>query len=318
MFIIIKPRREPLIIGGLRAALSRIHPQHDIVPRLQSAYSSRMSGFAGEERVDRVFQSYTFPGRYKIFNGLSLKSSTDFQIDSLFLTPSFAVIFETKNIAGSILVKENPPQLVQTLDSGETKAYNSPISQVQSNIELLQDWFYSRTISLPIYGAVVLVFPKKEVHVHDTVIPFLYPNAIPSYIRNLPSSNPILDEKTFSQVVHELIQGDGEYIPQSICSTYSLTKNDFSTGVRCPSCHSFGMQKYRAGWICPSCNKKNTDAHIQAIHDWFLLFGEKMTNKDCREFLNVPQRSTATRILQSMKLHAEGEKRNRTYSITTK
>ena len=77
------------------------------------------------------------------------------------------------------------------------------------------------------------------------------------------------------------------------------------------------MTKYRGGWRCPTCSYKSSHAHVQAIRDWFLLFGGKMTNKDCREFLNIPQRSTATRILQSMQLHTEGEKRNRTYALST-
>lgn len=312
-----KERNKPLILEGLQAALSRIDPTHEKYTLLNNLYSSRMAGYRGEKRIDRVFQNYAFPMRHKIINGLSLTSSTDFQIDSLFITPSYAVVLECKNLAGSIKVKNNPPQLIQTLDNGRIRAFESPITQVQSNMALLQDWFHTRNISLPIYGAVVLAFPKKEVELCNTEIQFLYPTGIPSFIRNLPTTPQLLDEKTFSLLSNELIHSDKEYIPHPICSTYSIQKSEISPGVICSSCHFLGMIKYQGGWRCPMCSQKSSHAHIQAIRDWFLLFGEKMTNRDCREFLNIQQRQTATRILQSMNLHTEGAKRNRTYTITT-
>jgi hypothetical protein len=313
---IAKKRVEPLIIESLRAALSRLDPTHEKYAMLKGMYSSRLSGLAGEDKVDQIFQKYKFLMKHKIFNGISLTSSTDFQIDSLFITPAYAVVIETKNLAGSIKVKNNPPQLVQTLDNGDIKSYVSPVLQVQSNMELLQDWFHSRNMSLPVYGVVVLAFPKKEVELINNDIQFLYPSGIPSYIRSLPTTPHLLDEKNFFSLVNDLLHSDKEYIPNPISLTYSLQKNEIFTGVFCPSCRFLGMTKYRGGWYCPACAQKSSHAHVQAIRDWFLLFGGKMTNRDCREFLNIPQRSTATRILQSMKLHAEGEKRNRTYALT--
>ncbi len=297
---IVKTRIEPLIIESLRAALSRLDPTHEKYAVLKAMYSSRISGLAGEDKVDQIFRKYKFSMKHKIFNGLSLTSSTDFQIDSLFITPAYVVVIETKNLAGSIEVKSNPPQLVQTLDNGDKRSYISPVSQVQSNMELLQDWLHSRNMSLPIYGVVVLAFPKKEVELFNTDIQFLYPSGIPSYIRNLPTTPYLLDEKNFSLLSNDLLNDDKEFIPKPLCVTYSLQKNDIFTGVICTSCRFLGMTKYRGGWRCPTCSYKSSHAHVQAIRDWFLLFGGKMTNKDCREFLNIPQRSTATRILQSM------------------
>lgn len=316
MSFIIKTRSEPIILEGLRAAISRIDSTHGKLAVLKSQYSSRVGGLAGEEKVDQIFQNYKFSMKHRIFNGISLSSSTDFQIDSLFITPSFAVVIETKNLAGSIKVKNNPPQLVQTLDNGDKRSFISPVLQVHSNMELLQDWILSRNMSLPIYGVVVLAFPKKDVELFDTDIQFLYPSGIPSYIRNLPTTPYLLDEKNFSLLINDLIHSDKEYIPKPICTTYSIQKSDIFTGVACPSCCFLGMTKYKGGWRCPECPQKSSHAHVQAIRDWFLLFGGKMTNKECRDFLEIPQRSTATRILKSMELHTEGEKRNRTYALT--
>ena len=62
-------------------------------------------------------------------------------------------------------------------------------------MELLQDWFHSRNISLPIYGVVILAFPKKDVELFNTEIQFLYPSGIPSYIRSLPNNPPFVGRK---------------------------------------------------------------------------------------------------------------------------
>lgn len=296
--------------------MSRIETTHEKYSVLKNQHASRTAGLAGEEKMDQIFQNYKFSMKHKIINGISLTSSTSFQIDTLFITPSFAIVFESKNLAGSIKVKNNPPLLLQTLDNGQIRSFISPVSQIQSNMELLQDWFHSRNISIPVYGAVILAFPKKNVELFETDIRFLFPSGIPSYIRSLPTAPQLLDEKTFSLIVKDLINSDKYFIPQPICTTFSIQKSDVSTGVACLSCHFLGMTKYGGGWRCPMCLITSPHAHRQAIRDWFLLFGGKITNKDCREFLNIPQRQTATRILQSMQLHTEGEKRNRTYAMT--
>ena len=75
--------------------------------------------------------------KYRVLHDLSLRSSTHFQIDTLLITASYAVVFEVKNIAGELKVVNNPPQLICKLDNGEVKGFNSPITQLQSNCEFL-------------------------------------------------------------------------------------------------------------------------------------------------------------------------------------
>lgn len=313
--IISKTRSKPLLLDGLHTAIHRLQPGHAMLPILKGKYSAVKAGFGGEQQVDRIFQNYTFPVEHRIVHDLSLTSSTHFQIDTLFITPSYAVIFEIKNIAGMLKVTENPPQLVRTLDNGEVKGFNSPIAQLQNNRELLQDWFHSRNISLPIYGAVVLAYPTQRIELFNTSTPFLFPNTIPTFIRNLPIDSLVLDNKSLTLLTEELINNHSEFIPKPICTTYSIQQNEIMTGVACPFCDLFGMKKYMKGWRCTACHRTSTNAHEQTIRDWFLLFGGKMTNKDCREFLQIERQQTAYRILQSMNLSIEGANRNRTYSM---
>jgi len=314
-----KRRKEPLLLEGLNAAIERFGPeQGTILPVLKARYASVKAGFGGEQQLDRVFESYSFPMKYQVLHDLSLTSSTYFQMDTLFITPSYAIVFEVKNIAGELRIVNNPPQLIRTLDNGEVKGFNSPITQVQSNCELLRDWFHARHFSLPIYGAIVLAYSKQRIELFDTEIPFLFPKAVPTYIRDLPTDTPLLDDTSFKRLGNELVASHREFIPPPISFTYPDIQNKIITGVACPSCGLFGMNKYMKGWRCTGCDGTSPNAHKQAIRDWFLLFGGKMKNKDCREFLHIDRQQTANRVLKSMDLQTEGANRNRSYSMNLK
>jgi hypothetical protein len=113
--------------------------------------------------VEDIFRKHSFSIDHRIFFDLSLSTSSYFQIDTLFLTPSFAIVFEVKNIAGSLKFIKTPPQLIRTSADGQVDGFDSPAAQVERNVELLEEWFHRRDIHLPIYGVVVLAYPKQIV-----------------------------------------------------------------------------------------------------------------------------------------------------------
>ncbi|WP_252501777.1 nuclease-related domain-containing protein [Sporosarcina sp. Marseille-Q4943] len=290
--------------------------QHEAIPSLRSKQATVQAGFGGEQELDKVLEGYAFSMKHGIFNDLSLASSTYFQVDTLFITPSYAVLFEVKNIAGELTVTQNPPQMIRVLDSGQVSGFKSPIAQLESNCELFQDWLYSRNISLPVYGAVVLAYARQRIEVFDTNTPILFPSAVPTFIRKLPTTSPLLDDETFADLLSQLSSSHRDFIPSPICETYSIPRNDIRTGVICPGCGFIGMEKYMGGWRCLACGGTSRDAHKKAIRDWFLLFGGGMRNKDCREFLRVDKQQTAHRLLASMDLEVVGAKRNRSYYMS--
>lgn len=304
-----------MLLEGLEAAMRRLPIHHEAFPTLRSKHAAVKAGFGGEQELDKVFESYSFSMKHGIFHDLSLSSSTFFQVDTLFITPWYAVLFEVKNISGELTVTENPPQLIRTLESGQVNGFKSPIVQLQSNCELFRDWLYSRELSLPVYGAVVMAYASQRIEVFDTKIPVLFPSSVPSYIRKLPTTSPLLDDATFNSLLSLLVNGHRQFIPYPICDTYSIRRSDVRTGVMCPECGVIGMEKYKAGWRCLSCRRTSRDAHKQALRDWFLLFGDEMRNKDCREFLQVDRQQTAHRLLASMPLKSKGTYRDRTYTM---
>ncbi|MDW0108750.1 nuclease-related domain-containing protein [Sporosarcina aquimarina] len=313
--IILKERTPPLLIEGLESALRRLSPNHPAIPKIQARLSSIKAGFGGEEELDRVLRDYNFPANTWILNDLSLSSRTLFQIDTLLLTPEFAVICEVKNISGELTVKENPPQLLRVADDGTITGFISPLAQVENTCSLFKDWLLSQQIDIPVYGCVVLAYAKQRITIPPTHIPILFPRLVPNYVRSLHADSPKLTSNELRQLTTSLINAHRDYLPDSICSIFDITTDSIKKGVACPSCEQIGMRKRGKGWFCTSCGTRSNDAHIQAIRDWFMLFNKPLTNTCCRSFLGVKNPRTALNLMTTMELTANGNNRGRTYTL---
>lgn len=310
-FINSKEQSDSLTLMGLIAAQSRIN--HSIVSTLASKQSIIEAGIGGEQQVAEVLNKYRFSFKNNIYHDLSLSSDSYFQIDHLLKTPYFGVILETKNLAGSLEFGENPPQLIQKREDGQIKYYESPVVQLERNIELMTAWLSQRNIDFPLYGAIVLAYPKQHVEIPPANTKVLFPNLIPPFIKSLPQQGTRLDASTFSWLSAELLKCHQIYIPKPICESYQIPFGAVQSGVRCVTCGKIGMIKVPRTWHCPFCKINNHLAHQKTLVEWFLVVKRTMTNRECREFLHINDKFTANRILQSMNFKSQGTYRNRTY-----
>lgn len=313
--MICKKRRQPADIVGLTALLSRLRENSPYREEIHSDLSAVRAGLGGEERLDEVLNNHTFPKDHIFLHDLSLKSTGKFQIDTLYLTPSHAVIFEVKNMAGTLIFKENPAQLIRILDNGQKRSFNSPAAQIERNQDLLSDWLHARGITLPISPAIVFAYPKQIIEQSPSTIPVLFPNSVPGFLRRLPKQHTILSSHELVALTKELVDNHAGYIPKPFCEKYNIPVDELITGVTCRICGHIGMERTLRTWHCKNCNTKDAFAHEQAIIEWFLLVGRRMTNRECRRFLHLDKPQTATRILNSMSLISEGNFKNRAYSI---
>ncbi|MEH7011122.1 nuclease-related domain-containing protein [Neobacillus niacini] len=307
-----KERSDSLTLKGLIFAQSRITMNHPIISVLASKQSIIEAGIGGEQRVAEVLQKYRFPFKNNIFHDLSLSSDSNFQIDHLIKTPYYGVVLETKNLAGSLEFRDNPPQLIQRREDGQIKYYESPVVQLERNIELLTAWLSERNIHLPLYGAIVLAYPKQHVEIPPANATLLFPNMIPPFIKSLPQQGTRLDYSSFNRLSSGLLKSHQIYIPKPVCESYQIPLIHIKPGVRCETCGKLGMIKVPRTWHCPFCKVNNHLAHQGTLVEWFLVVKKSITNTECRDFLHVDIH-TATRILQNMQLQSKGTFRNRTY-----
>jgi hypothetical protein len=284
-----------------------------MLPVLAAKQASVEAGIGGEERVAEIFRKQPFPFKHHTFHDLSPSSAEKFQIDSFCLTPWFGSILEVKNIGGILEFKDSPPQLIRTREDGHKDGFDSPVVQLERNRALLNEWLLNRNIHLPLYGAVVLAYPKQIVAVPPANTKLLFPNLIPAYLKSLPQTAKKLDPDTFQRISTELFSSHQPYIPKPICETYDIPFSAFKTGVSCVTCGRIGMIKLPRTWHCPNCNATNSLAHQMALREWFLIFRRSITNRECREFLQINDIQVAKRILQSMNMQTEGSFRHCTY-----
>ncbi|MFB3163711.1 nuclease-related domain-containing protein [Neobacillus sp. 179-J 1A1 HS] len=309
-----KERSDSLTLMGLIAAQSRLPDKHPMISVIASKQSILEAGIGGEQQVADVLGRYRFPFRNNIFHDLSLSSDTYFQIDHLSKTPHYGVVLETKNLAGSLEFRDNPPQLIQKREDGQIKYYESPVVQLERNIELFSAWLSERNIDLPLYGAIVLAYPKQHVDIPPADAKILFPNLVPPFIKSLPREGKGLDTSTFNWLSSELLRCHQTYIPKPVCESYQIPVSAIKPGVRCVSCGNIGMVKIPRSWHCPVCKVNNHLAHEQTLVEWFLVVKRTITNRECREFLGVDI-YTANRILNSMNLVCKGTFKDRVYKM---
>ncbi|WP_261369568.1 nuclease-related domain-containing protein [Siminovitchia fortis] len=301
-------------MGGIQASIKRLHPRHEAIPILTAKASSLEAGISGEIKLAETLRKHSFPFEHRVFHDLSLVSSALFQIDTLFLTRFYAVVFEVKNIGGRLEFKDDPPQLVRRRETGEVDGFESPAAQVERNGDLLELWLKGHGIQIPVYRIVVLAYPKQIIDKAPAKTQVLFPNYVPPFIHALPRKQAILDSKTFRWLTAKLLNSHINYIPRPVCDIYNIPPRDIQTGVICSHCDAIGMVKIKRSWRCRSCGSLDHKAHERGVREWFLIMGREMTNKDCREFLRVDM-NTASRILCSMDLNSIGSCRYRKYTI---
>ncbi|WP_350300525.1 nuclease-related domain-containing protein [Peribacillus frigoritolerans] len=320
MKLIVKRRKVPLTIRKLRALTRRLSPNHPKIPIIINDLKKREAGYKGECSIDFPL-GFLEPKSYFIFHDLRLQDqSRFFQLDTLLISKKYALIIEVKNIAGAIYFDPHFNQLIRTIEGKET-AFPDPIIQVSRQETQLTNWFLKNGFpSLPILSLIVISNPQtiirtapENLELHYKVI---HRDALPSRINLMEHSitDSILGEKDLKKIVRILKKYHIE-AASSILERYNLNEEDLIKGVICENCKGFPLIRRHGTWLCNQCQLSSKTAHIQALRDYFYLIGTTITNRQLRDFLNISSASSATRILQSLKLTSKGANKGRVYSL---
>ncbi|WP_057912055.1 NERD domain-containing protein [Peribacillus muralis] len=318
--MIVKQRKVPLTILKLRILARRLPSNHPKMSSIINDLKKREAGYKGECSIDFPL-SFLEPKSHFIFHDLRLQDqSRFFQMDTLIVTKKFALIIEVKNITGMIYFDHHFNQLIRTKDGVES-AFPDPLIQVSRQESQLQNWFLEYGFpALPILSLIVISNPQTIIRtspenrrLHDKVI---HRDALSAKIKQLEKSmtKTILDDKTLKKAVRVINKQHIE-ADFSILERYKLTGSDLIKGMVCDNCNSHQLFRRQGTWICNQCGLASKDAHIQALRDYFYLIGPTITNRQLRDFLNIPSASTATRVLQSLNLTSSGVNKGRVYSL---
>jgi hypothetical protein len=316
-----KAREVPLIILKLQALLRRVPPTHPKRASIQEDLAKYLAGFKGEQALD-YYLSFLAQDTYQIFHGLRLQQGAHFfQIDVLILSPQFILILEVKNIAGTILFDTQFNQLIRSIN-GIEEGFQDPLLQVKRQQLQLKDWLITNHFPMiPIETLVVFSNPQtiiKTVNtnssqvpkkvIHSTFLPFKFEEFEKVHKTSHVTSREL---KKLSSL---LLKKHTPHSP-NLLSQYDIKVTEILTGVECPNCFSIPMKRKYGIWHCLNCHLTSKTAHRSALIDYSLLISPFITNKKCREFINLSSRNSTFLLLQSMNLTHDGTTKGRKYFL---
>ncbi|WP_274856834.1 nuclease-related domain-containing protein [Bacillus methanolicus] len=315
MALIAKERTVPIKILMLEALLRRLSNDHPRRPEFEEELTRRWAGYRGELSLD-YYLNFLPEDRYFIYHDLHLANGPlHFQMDTLILTANYALILEVKNFFGTINFEPTFNQFIRTVNDKE-EGFPNPLAQVRRQRSQLLHWMNDHSLhNIPIEYLVVISNPS-------TIIKPLNGNSEMSR-RILHSPNLLEKINDFEKIYStgKLSSKDMRKLNRLLLKshtppetqTFQIPKKELITGVQCPNCSLFSMERYKRNWHCPHCTHQSKDAHVQAIQDYFLLLSPTITNKEFREFLHLSSRHAASKMLSSMNLPFSGENKGRIY-----
>ena len=318
--MVIKERTKPLIMLILEALLRRLPYSHQKYQQISEELGRRHAGYVGEKSLDYYYRELP-QQKYMILHDLNLPDGDyNCQIDTLLVTSEYILAIDVKNMAGNLIFDTDNEQFIQ-INNGNEKGYPYPIAQAERHQKYLQKLLAAHHFPpVPVKYLVVIsngytsytVTGKNAHKVKPSVCKAdVFLNKITLLEKQF--SKPLLTAKDLRKFCRLLIKMNT--IPTSyILKNYAIQSSDLKTGVYCPSSPDHTLIRKKQNWYCPSCDTFSKDAHIDALRDYFLLFGPTITNKQFREFAHIKSRDVAKRILLSCNLQSIGKYRSWCYA----
>jgi hypothetical protein len=313
-----KNREYPKELLILEAIVRRYPYQDHQKAELEKKLYRKRAGYKGEKTLD-YFLAQIDHSEMLILHDLRIPiNGTHYQIDTLIITPFYLLIIDSKNYAGTLIFLPEFNQLIRIHNDIE-EVFSDPILQTKIQASQSKAFLGKHHIYLPPIEYLVAISnsqafiknPTNDQEVRYRVfrssnIAFKIP---PFYQKHTKS---ILSKNDIKKISRHLIKAHEPLIPDP--KSMNLPFDKMVQGVQCPACEVFGMDYHQGKWTCKNCRHNSADAHIQALRDYFLIYGPSITSKKFSEFMKIKSISTAKRLLSAIDLHFIGTNKGRSYS----
>ena len=318
--MIAKERAIPLMILILEALLRRLPFNHPKKQQINDELSGRRAGYAGELSMDYYYRSLS-EKKFYILHDINLPDGDyNCQIDTLILAQEFALVIEVKHMAGKLVFDTENEQFIQHID-GKEKGYNYPIAQAERHKHYIDNFLKDNGFPpLQVEYHVILtnqyctfaVSGRHSAKVINRVCKSdLFLKRFASYEERY--TKEILSQENLHELTMLLINKNT--IPTSYAlKKYEIDKSECIFGVHCPNCFHLPIARKHQKWYCHICDTYSKDAHMGALQDYFLLKGNKITNREFRVFAQIGSENVAKRLLKSENLLKYGKNKGIYYS----
>jgi hypothetical protein len=313
-----KERKIPIIILQYEALLRRIPANHPKRPYILEELAKRKAGYNGENSID-YHLAMIDQKKYYIYHGLRLKVGPHtFQIDSLLVSKNLIILIETKNIQGTLFFDEPSGQLIRTLNGIET-GFSDPRLQVERQETLLQQFLQQNNITCPPQKSLIVISNPSSIIKASSSLKknsIIHSAKLPSLIKKLEFSHPndILADKEWNKLSRVFLKKHTLLI-RKILPKFNLNAKDLIQGVYCPNCKLLPMDRTFSSWKCQNCRFSSRNVYLHSLLDYALLISPEITNKQAREFLQLPSKSSAYNLLRA--LEHSGETKGRKYQLSS-
>lgn len=317
-YLIIKNRSIPIRIRQNEALIRRIPAAHPQRSMIEGDLAKRKAGYRGEQSLD-YYLSHLPAKEFTILHDLRLyNGSTYFQIDTLILSPYFALIIEVKNILGTLLFDETFNQLIRTKNEKE-EGFPNPLTQAKRQRTQLKAWLIQHLATdIPIEFLIGISSPSTilKTSAKYSRVPFrvIHLESLIERVNGLKQNyrKEAITSRQVKKISNALVKN---HVPGfvNVLEHYNISSQEIITGVQCPNCMCFSMRRIHGDWLCPQCGCKDKKAHLPAIQDYLLLIRPTISNKQARTFLHLASMDTASRLLSAMP--SSGTKKGRIYFL---
>jgi len=308
-------RREPSEIAILQGILHRLDKNALNFKQFEDQLARAKSGFIGEQRVDREWLDFQINKPYILLHSLHMKKDAEFthQIDSLFISQYFILIIEVKNYSGRIEFDENTHQCTRTRPDGGVDGFGNPIDQVRRHAGFIKSQLSRLGYQLPIERAVIFSHPNAVLGKVNTDVLIFHVTGLRYKLARLfeKHQKAFISKDELHLIGQEFI---ARQQPRKWEPKIDLSK--LRKGVLCSQCNYSMQMIYEHGkWICPRCGSVDPNAFYEALNEYRLLWSNRISNSEFREFMGIKSQKTTYRILSGLDLETEGKLRHMRYII---
>jgi len=319
--MIAKERDYPINIAKLEVLLKRLPQTHPKYKDVQLELYKKTAGFRGEQNTDYPL-SFLSPNQYYILHDLRLPvEHYYFQIDTLILSKNLLINLEIKNVAGTLVFDQDFKQLIK-IHEGNEEAISNPIIQVARQKLLLEKWLATKYYSdLPIENLIVISNPQTIIKTSPPGLKIpkniINKDSLPFEISKLEKKykRELLTDKEIKKLIRQL-KKDHTPTEFDVLTKFQINKNCLIKGIFCPQCKKPSFKRIYGTWKCSICKYIDKYAHIDAIKDYFLLFGREITNAELREFINFDNIYFISRLLNKISEESVGKNKGKKYVIS--
>ncbi|UJL45998.1 NERD domain-containing protein [Virgibacillus sp. NKC19-16] len=318
--MIVKKYEKSLELWQLEALDRRLIPMHPEKGSVQKSLKNKRTGVKGEKEIAYPLR-FLDEQKYFILHNLRIADEQGyFQIDTLILSTTYILILEVKNWYGTVIFGENG-QVTRIGDENNEEGFDNPIPQAKLQRHRLQRWLRLQyDIEIPINFFVVISFPSTIIKstTSQNLIPkeVIHKNDLYFKIEALSKKSAVtyMEKEPLMNLAKRLVAAHKPK-DKSILDRFRITKNELMKGVFCPKCGAVPMVRDKRKWLCCTCKYGSIKAHMPTLIDYKLLIGDRISNGDAREFLQVESPYVVKGLLKKEDFIRIGEKSTRLYEL---